>query len=334
MEHSRFNKFAWFFVGYLVVVILFGAWVRIAGAGAGCGNHWPTCHGEVIPTAPETATIIEFTHRVTSGLCGIFAIVLVGWARKVNRRVFWAAVATLFFVLVEGFIGAVLVKKELVAGDASLSRAVVISLHLVNTMLLMAAAASTAWWSRPSPPGTPHAASDGQPVTAPRLEVAKGVLLAIIVALLLTNATGAVTALGDTLFPKQPALDGGLWAQVRDDLSVGQHFLVRLRILHPIVAVFSAMLLLGVTLGLQRRKDARDTPAYGILKGLQHTVLLQLFLGVVNVLLAAPGWMQIIHLLVAQGLWVMVWLLALETWPGNEQTAQEPALGRQLTSET
>lgn len=327
MEHSRFHRFAWFFVAYLVVVILFGAWVRIAGAGAGCGNHWPTCNGDIIPQAPEIKTVIEFTHRVTSGLCGIFALVLVGWARKVNPRVFRAAVATLFFVLVEGFIGAVLVRKELVAGDASMSRAVVISLHLVNTMLLMAAAASTAWWSKPRPPGATAASM------VPRLEVAKGILLAIIVALVLTNATGAVTALGDTLFPKQPALDGSLWAQVRDDLNVGQHFLVRLRILHPIVAVFSAMLLLGVTLGLLRRKQARDTRAFRLLKGLQHTVLLQLFLGVLNVLLGAPGWMQIVHLLVAQALWVMVWLLTLEAWPTQEQIASEPALGHQLTGE-
>lgn len=319
MQHARFQQFAWFFVAYLVVVILFGAWVRIAGAGAGCGNHWPTCHGDIIPQAPETKTLIEFTHRVTSGLCGIFAIVLVGWARRVSPRVFWASLATLFLVLVEGFIGAVLVKKELVAGDASMSRAVVISLHLVNTMALMAAATSAAWWA-----GRPSFAQRGDGV--PRILVSRGVLLALIVVLTLTNATGAVTALGDTLFPKQPALDGGLLAQVRDDLSAGQHFLVRLRILHPIVAVFSAMLVLGVSLGLQRQKDARGSDAFRLLRAVQHGILTQLGLGVLNVLLAAPGWMQVLHLLMAQCVWVLVWLVLLETWP----RVQEPALAGQL----
>ncbi len=303
MEHARFRKFAWFFVAYLVLVILFGAWVRIAGAGAGCGNHWPTCHGDIIPQAPETKTLIEFTHRVTSGLCGIFALVLVGWARRVSPRVFWASVATLFLVLVEGFIGAVLVKKELVAGDASLSRAIVISLHLVNTMALMAAATSAAWWT-----GRP--ADLRSPIT-----VSRAVLVALMVVLVLTNSTGAVTALGDTLFPKQPALDGGLIAQVREDLSVGQHFLVRLRILHPIVAVFSTMVVLGVAIGLQRQKHTRGSSAFRLLRFVQHAILTQLALGVLNVLLAAPGWMQVLHLLMAQCVWVFVWLVMLETWP-------------------
>ncbi len=311
MEHPRFRKFAWFFVGYLVLVILFGAWVRIAGAGAGCGNHWPTCNGDVIPQAPETKTIIEFTHRVTSGLCGIFALVLVGWARRVSPRVFWASVATLFFVLVEGFIGAVLVKKELVAGDASLSRAVVISLHLVNTMLLMAAAASAAWWA------------GRRPGTLSPVVVSRGVLVALMVVLVLTNSTGAVTALGDTLFPKQPALDGGLLAQVREDLSVGQHFLVRLRILHPIVAVFSAMVVLGVAIGLQRQKQARGSDAFRVLRALQHAIITQLAFGVLNILLAAPGWMQVLHLLMAQAIWVLVWLVTLETWHGRSATESE-----------
>ena len=94
-------------------MILFGAWVRIAGAGAGCGNHWPMCNGDVIPQAPETKTVIEFTHRVTSGLCGLLVLVLAVWARRVSRPVFYASLATLFFILIESFIGAVLVKKEL-----------------------------------------------------------------------------------------------------------------------------------------------------------------------------------------------------------------------------
>lgn len=320
MSHPRFNKFAWFFVGYLVLVILFGAWVRIAGAGAGCGNHWPTCNGDVIPQAPEAKTIIEFTHRVTSALCGVFALILVGWARRVSPRVFWAAVATLIFVLLEGFVGAVLVKKELVAGDASLSRAVVISLHLVNTMLLMAAASSTAWWSQASHEG----------VT--RLHAGRGILVTVMVALLFTNSTGAVTALGDTLFPKQPALDGGLLAQVRDDLSMGQHFLVRLRIVHPIVAVFSAMVILGIAMGLRRQRTAIGSRGLRLVMAIQHGVLTQLALGILNVLLAAPGWMQVIHLLAAQVIWVMVWLLALETWPRTNESVASQELGSPVTT--
>lgn len=312
---NRFSRFAWFFVAYLVAVILFGAWVRIAGAGAGCGNHWPTCNGDIIPQAPETKTIIEFTHRITSGLCGLLVLILAVWARRVSRPVFYAALATLFFILVESFIGAVLVKKELVAGDTSVSRAIVISLHLVNTMLLLAAASTVAWWS------------GGGPRAIPRLRVSRGLLAGVVVVLMLTSVTGAVTALGDTLFPKQPALDGSLIAGLRGDLSMGQHFLVRLRILHPLVAVFAAMIVMAVALGL-RRQLKRDAPENRrleiLLKSWQHTVLFQLALGVINIMLAAPGWMQILHLFTAQVLWLLVWVTLLDLWP----IASAPAADR------
>ena len=78
-RRDALTRYAWAFVLYLIGVILFGAWVRITGSGAGCGSHWPTCHGELIPMAPATETIIEYTHRLTSGLCGPLALLLVGW---------------------------------------------------------------------------------------------------------------------------------------------------------------------------------------------------------------------------------------------------------------
>lgn len=313
--NTRFSRFAWFFVAYLVVVILFGAWVRIAGAGAGCGNHWPTCNGDVIPQSPALTTIIEFTHRVTSGLCGVLVLVLVWWARRVSRKVFWAALATLFFILVESFIGAVLVKFELVAGDASVSRAIVISLHLVNTMLLLSAASTVAWWS-----------SIGGTVISQRPRVSRGLLVSVLAVLLLTSITGAVTALGDTIFPKHPALDGSLIASVRADVTLGQHFLVRLRILHPLVAVFAAMVVVAVSFGLRRQLSRSLKPGRRVevlLKSWSHTVLFQLVIGGVNIMLAAPGWLQIVHLFTAQALWLLVWLGVLELWPARAETAAD-----------
>lgn len=287
---ESFRRYAWWFVAYLIAVILFGAWVRIAGAGAGCGNHWPLCNGEVLPAAPQTKTLIEFTHRVTSGLCGLFGIgfIIAAW-RIGDRWLLRAALATMFFILVEGFVGAVLVKKELVVNDASMSRAVVIGLHLVNTLLLMAAATTMAWRARPPVVSVRHAK--------------RGLLLAVMAAVIVTNMTGAVTALGDTLFPLQPTLDGSLLAKVREDLTAGQHFLVRLRVIHPFVALFTAAFLIGAVLTLRRR--FLDDPE---MRKLLHWPLMlagvQVVLGPLNILLAAPGWMQIAHLLVAQLLWV------------------------------
>ena len=184
-----------------------------------------------------------------------------------------------------------LVKKELVANGASVSRAVVIGLHLVNTLLLMAAATAMAWRAAPL-------------VVATRV-AGRGWLLAAMGVLVLTNMTGAVTALGDTLFPLQPTLDGSLLAKVREDFTAGQHFLVRLRAIHPFVAVFCAAFLSGVVASI-RRGYAGDLPMQSLLHWPLALVGGQVVLGAVNIVLAAPGWLQIVHLLGAQVLWVAV----------------------------
>ena len=286
------RKLAWFYVAYLVAVILFGAWVRISGAGAGCGDHWPLCDGEVIPQAAGAKKVIEFTHRVTSGLCGVFALVLVGWIWRKRGRgpALYCALAALFFLLVEGFIGAVLVKQQLVVDDASVSRAVVISIHLTNTLLLVATATASAWLL--------DARRDLAPTT-----VGLRLLGIALGALILTNITGAITALGDTLFPVPPTLGAGLFARIREDLTAGQHFLVQLRIVHPFVASGTALYLFAVLAAVRRMYWAAGL------------VGLQVALGVLNILLAAPGWMQIVHLLVSQGIWILTVVAWLAAWP-------------------
>jgi len=282
---TRFERAAWLYLAYLMGVILLGAWVRISGSGAGCGNHWPLCNGEVVPLAPGLKTLTEFSHRVTSGLCGVFAMAMVLWARRVHPWAFRAALASLFFVLVEGFIGAVLVKKELVAGDTSLSRAIVVALHLGNTLALTLSTAAMAWWARPRP-GEASA------------RLSRPLLRAALAAFVLACMTGAITALGDTLFPRQPALTGDLLAELQGDLSASQHFLVRLRALHPLLAMLSATVTALVFFSL--RGGSRLVLAGRV------ALALQVVLGVLNIALAAPGWMQLVHLLNAQVLWVLL----------------------------
>lgn len=287
MSHRRFTLFAWTYLGYLIAVVLFGAWVRISGSGNGCGSHWPICNGEVIPQAPSTKTVIEFTHRLTSGLCGVIGLVLLFWSRRVSPRVFRAALASFVFLLIEGFIGAVLVKKELVAGDSSSSRALVVGLHLANTLLLTASTAAAAWWSTAR---TPIRAAHLRPIA----------VIAILL-LIATNMTGAVTALGDTLFPRQPALGPELLAKVSDDLTAGQHFLVRLRIVHPVIALITAL----VTALMVWRAPG----GHVVVRLARLAIVTQVVIGLLNIGLAAPGWMQIIHLLMAQTVWILAWLV-------------------------
>src|ERR1700720_4900598 len=72
-------KFAWAVVSYNVLVILWGALVRATGSGAGCGNHWPLCNGQVIPLSPRIDTIIEFTHRCMTGGSTFLVLGLLIW---------------------------------------------------------------------------------------------------------------------------------------------------------------------------------------------------------------------------------------------------------------
>jgi heme o synthase len=276
---TRLARYAWFVLLFNVGVILVGALVRATGSGAGCGPSWPTCQGEVLPSL-EGATAVEFIHRMVSGLALILVIVLVMWVwrsvekyQPARRVVFLALVA----IVGEALIGAVIVLAEWVADDASLARAFAVPLHLVNTLFLLAALALTAF-----------SLSGGRRLDfVSRPAVTRAVMLGGI-ALILIAASGAVTALADTLFPSE-----GVGA----DFSAGAHFLTRLRVIHPILAVSVAALgwWFSGKAKLPRTRSARALP---ILVGLM------LITGAVNVMLGVPVWMQLVHLALADALWI------------------------------
>lgn len=289
-------------LGWNVVVILWGAFVRATGSGAGCGSHWPLCNGSVVPRAPAAETLIELTHRLTSGV----ALLLVAWLtvacfRATARRhpLRRAAMASLVLILVEAAIGAGLVLFELVGENASAVRAGYMAVHLLNTFLLLAALTAT-WWL----------AAGGEAIR--RRGPGVGHLAAAAAGLLLVGATGAVAALGDTLFPA-----ASLAAGVAEDLSATAHFLVRLRVLHPLVAVAVAAYLLFlpqlVDAGRRGRTPRRLGGAVSLL------ALVQLGAGAVNVGLLAPVWMQLVHLLLADALWIAFVLFAAATLTAERQ---------------
>ncbi len=296
----RLAREAWLVYAVAVAVILWGAYVRATGSGAGCGSHWPLCNGEIIPRAPELETLIEFTHRLTSGL----AFLLVCWLtfrvfRSTERahRARPAALAALFFMVTEALVGAGLVLFGLVGDDASLARAWVMAFHLVNTFLLLAALALTAWWlSRPA-----------APVIRPWLRPAL-IGLVMLSVLLLVGMSGAVAALGDTLFPAVSLAHG-----LAQDFHPESHFLIRLRIYHPALALLSVPVIL---LGLQqlgptssRLARAWSRLAVALLAG-------QILIGLVNLWLLAPVALQMVHLLAADLLWTATVLAVAEhLWP-------------------
>ena len=276
---TRVARYAWFVLFFNVGVILLGALVRATGSGAGCGQSWPTCQGDLIP-ALEGATAIEFSHRIASGVALIFVAGLVVWVwRTVSKGepARLGGLLALVAIVGEALIGAMIVLAEWVADDTSLARLVAVPLHLVNTFFLLAALALTVFWLS----GGKRLDFNSRPAITRAVFVGG-------FALVLIAASGAVTALADTLFPGE---------SIEADFSSGAHLLTRLRVIHPILAVGTAVL--GWWFSgkgeLPRTRSARALP---ILVGMM------MISGAVNVLLGVPVWMQLVHLGLADGLWI------------------------------
>ena len=230
MAPLALRRFAWGTLLLNLAVILWGAYVRASGSGAGCGAHWPTCNGDVIPRDPSIKTMIEFTHRATSGLALIAVVVLWWWTRKSTRAQHparAAAWATLGFMLSEAAVGAGLVLFRLVADNESMARAMFMSVHLLNTFMLLASLVLTAWWL-----------DGGVPVTSWPRGLTGVSMVAVMTLVMLLGVSGAITALGDTLYPARSLEEG--FAQ---DMSTTAHVFVRLRVLHPLIALTVAVAL-------------------------------------------------------------------------------------------
>jgi cytochrome c oxidase assembly protein subunit 15 len=288
----RFQVFSWVVLVYTLAVVLWGAFVRATGSGAGCGDHWPACNGEVIPREPTMQTLIEFTHRVTSGLALVLAVVLCVWGVRAHAKgqpVRRAAVASLVFMLTEALVGAGLVLFQYVADNVSLARAVWMGVHLLNTFLLVGAMALTCWW-----------AAGGRERLVLRGQGLVGWLLgASVVGLLVLGVSGAIAALGDTLFPATSLAEG-----FQQDVSPTAHVLLRLRVLHPIIAVAMGALVVVASSVVARLRPSPEVRRGVWLLGTLYGA--QLLVGLVNLALLAPVWMQLVHLLLADGVWIVL----------------------------
>lgn len=308
-DHPRaFFRFAAAFLGYTIFVVLWGALVRATGSGAGCGSHWPLCNAQVVPLEPTVETMIEYTHRVTSGLALIGAVALPLWARKVfapGHRAVRASWWALLFMITEALVGAGLVLFEMVADDTRLARAFWMGAHLINTFLLIAAQALTVWWAR--------FGSGASRTRDSRAVVLVGFGVA---GMMLLGVSGAIAALGDTLFPA-----GSLAEGIHADFSTGAHVFLRLRILHPLIAVVVACYFLVASNVLA---DLRPGVLVGrVARFTTALFLAQLGVGALNLLLLAPVWMQLVHLLLADLVWMAFVVLAAESLlPREAEQAQ------------
>jgi heme A synthase len=292
---TRLHRFAWLVLLWNLVVILWGAFVRATGSGAGCGAHWPLCNGEVVPRAPAVETMIEFTHRATSGLALLLVVALALWvfrARPKGHPARLSAGAAVVFILTEAALGAGLVLFRLVAENESVARALFMAGHLANTFVLLAALTLAAHWC----------ASDARPRREALARDGWSFGLGAL-ALVGVGKSGAVAALGDTLYPAQSLLGG-----LAQDLTSTASFLVKLRVAHPLLAVAGALVVAFVA---ARVLQATDDPATRrVAWALPALAVVQVAAGLANVALLAPVWMQVVHLLLADVLWIVFVLLA------------------------
>jgi len=283
LANPKFARFAWITLAYTVAVVLWGAIVRATGSGAGCGESWPLCNGRLVFGTPALAKIIELTHRSSSGIDGILIVVMAIWAFRVFPKGHPArlgATISLPLLVVEALLGAALVKFGLVVNDPSPARAVVLSIHLANTLALLATITLTAWWGG----GRPRRLLDARAWMS-------------LVGVTVLGITGALSALADTLYPSA-SLEAGLL----QDWNAGASWLVRLRALHPFLA-------LAVAVWVVYYASARVVKARRPAIWVMTLFAAQLAAGAVNLALLTPLAMQVIHLLLADLLWIALVVL-------------------------
>ncbi len=289
---KRFPSFAWLTLIVNVFVVLWGAVVRATGSGAGCGAHWPTCDGEIVPGLQSSAQWIEYTHRLSSGLALLMVVVMLVWAFLAyaeGHPVRKGAVAAMFFMILESLVGAALVLFGWVEADDSMARVYIMGVHLTNTLLLLGALFLTSFWAS----GGKMFDFRDQGMIGRLYGV--GVLIAIILVV-----TGAIIALGDSLF---------LQIGLTPDQSPVVAGILAIRIYHPLTSI-----LVGVYWILLARYAILARPSPRVKRAarmLIWVILLTWAVGFINNWLHAPVTMQVLHLLFADLFWLgIVWLTA------------------------
>jgi len=302
--NKAFARYAWLTLGYNVLVILWGVFLRASKSGDGCGQHWLTCGGEVVPSAPQLKTIIEYSHRVMSGLDGFVVLALVVWALIIwfkgrteqNTSVLKTSLGSLFFVITEALVGAGLVLTGNTAENLTAARPFWMAGHLINTFILLAFLTLTA-----------RRANGGPPISFKN----KGKILAAIVgciaAILIVGTSGSVAALSSMLFPSE-SLTSGFHA----DFSPTSNMLLRLRLLHPIASILFSILVIFAA-GWLRRQTNDGAFAVKWSNILSVIVLIQIAFGAATLLTLGPILMQIGHLLLADLVWISFIMLAAST---------------------
>lgn len=283
-----FSWVAWGTVAFNLAVIAGGTIVRATGSGDGCGETWPKCGDQFVPPNATVETLIEFSHRVSSfmagvGVAAVFFLALWVFAKGhiVRRTAFIAAV----LLIIEALLGAALVLYGWVDDDTSVGRMIAVALHLTNTFLLLGALSLTAWWG------------SGKP--APDLVTNRAKVRWLLIGaltILVLGATGALNAIGDAVFPPDLVSSGAV-----DKYGPAAPLLLRLRVIHPAIAVIGGISVAWIAMRLS--VDSSDR-AKKLSLAITLIVFSQMFIGIANIFLETPLFMQVTHLMVADLLWI------------------------------
>jgi len=293
---NNFARYAWLVVAWNVVVILWGVFLRASKSGDGCGQHWLTCHGEVVPSAPELKTVIEYSHRVTSFLALVAVVALVVWTFKKFAKgspIRKTAIGSLIFILTEALVGAGLVLTGNTAGTLTAARPFWMAGHLLNTFILLAFLTLTARYASGS--------------ARLNWKIETKYLAAIVIgisAIFLVGITGSIAALAHMLFPAGTLAEG-----VAQDFSPTSNMLLRLRLLHPITAILTSVFLIFLT-GWLAKESGRAKDVVRWSNVLAILVLAQIGFGSLTLFMLAPILLQVGHLLLADAIWISYILLA------------------------
>jgi len=293
---SQVARFAWTVLYWNVAVVLWGAYVRATGSGAGCGNRWPLCAGDVFGASANGQTIVEFTHRITSVISLLMVIGLVVWCWRATRKGDWArysAALAAALLANEALLGAALVLLNHVGNDQSSGRILFLCLHFGNTLLLLAALSLTAAWL----------SNSSRSLTLIRKWREVGSIGLGLLAIMATGITGAVAALADTLYPAT-----SLPSSLAQDFSSRAPALLRVRLFHPAVATLAAGYVLWVIWRSSTRRNRFSRSAIALIT----LLFMQVVIGMLNVLFLAPVWIQIAHLFVGDALWILLVLASAD----------------------
>ncbi len=289
----KLNSYAKLGLFLSIVSILAGAFVRATGSGDGCGATWPTCKGRIIPALTDTSELIEFSHRSVSGLLLVVTLIIFSKTRKFQKGSLVKSVTNYltFFVIFEAIIGAIIVLFEWVGLNSSLPRIVAVPIHLVNTFGLLGCYAIL------------------YKIVEDDLKEIKSIFnrnfILISFLFLLSGATGSITALADVLFPSASFIEGFL-----EDFDKTSEALTRLRILHPIISSALSVVLYVYSTRIDKK--------YGVnVKLLKTFVIVAVLLGLFNVISNIVLPLSILHLAIADFLWISYIYVSIDLSKNN-----------------